>query len=194
MAAANNNAEGSADGTTEHNLLCKASSVHVCLRLTCSILQAVYIRRSEVDANGSSRKASIRPKAKRYTSETLPDRELLILSMLTLWRADIWWYLDGQTDEIVDNFFNLCVSIYIAPADPAIRWSLGRTFRCWLDSILACPPDHPKWATLSRWVSEAGYVGRGPSAHACSYHMLIDSNAQTGGPRVGGKPPPECAD
>ncbi|KAI1796034.1 hypothetical protein LXA43DRAFT_649826 [Ganoderma leucocontextum] len=121
-----------------------------------TIFYAVYIHRSEVDANGSSRKANIRPKAKRFTSETLPDRELLILGLLALWRADIWWYHDGLGDELIGDMFNLCVSIYIAPADPAIRWSLGRTFRYFTESIQQCNQDHEKWPLLSRWVTEVG--------------------------------------
>ncbi|TBU46391.1 hypothetical protein BD309DRAFT_622853 [Dichomitus squalens] len=127
---------------------------HVMKRMN-TIFYATYVRRSEVDANGSSRKPSMRPKAKRYTSEILPDRELLILAILTLWRADFEWYIDSQPDEIIDNFFSLCVSVYITPADPAIRWSLGRTFRCFMEYILSCPKDHPRWDLMSRWVSEA---------------------------------------
>ncbi|KAI0638553.1 hypothetical protein C8Q77DRAFT_1047292 [Trametes polyzona] len=120
------------------------------------IFNSVYTRRSEVDANGSSRKSSIRPKAKRYTSETLPDRELFILSLLTLWRTDIWWYHDCLQPGEIDRIFTACVTIYSAPADPAVKWSLGRTFRYLIESVVQCPQDNPRYPLLVRWVEEVG--------------------------------------
>lgn len=121
--------------------------------------QSVYTRRSEMDANGASRKVNLRPRAKRYTSETLPDRDLLILGLLTVWRADIWWYHDCLTEDVVSGIFASCVSIYVSPADPAVRWSLGRTFRYFIESVVQCPIDNPKWPLLLKWVTEVGCVG-----------------------------------
>ncbi|KAI8982739.1 hypothetical protein BD414DRAFT_515918 [Trametes punicea] len=120
------------------------------------IFVSVYTRRSETDANGSSRKSAIRPKAKRYTSETLPDRELLILGFLTLWRADIWWYHECLDSEELDNIFEACVSIYTSPADTAVKWSLGRTFRYLIESVVQCPPDNPRYSLVARWADEVG--------------------------------------
>ncbi|KAH9939229.1 uncharacterized protein BXZ73DRAFT_88953 [Epithele typhae] len=121
-----------------------------------TIFYVAYVRRSEVDHNGSTRKINIRPKAKRYTSETLPDRDLLILSLLTLWRSDIWWYLEALTEQVVDEVFATSVSVYATPADPAVRWSLARTFRYLAESIAQCPVDHPKRLVFARWISETG--------------------------------------
>ena len=111
-----------------------------------------------MDAHGSSRKINPRPKAKRYTSETLPDRDLLILSLLALWRADCWWYHDSLTENDVDRIFSTSVTIYAAPMDPTVRWSLARTFRYLMESIVQSPPDHPKRELLLKWVTESGYV------------------------------------
>ncbi|KAI0329579.1 hypothetical protein GY45DRAFT_1324865 [Cubamyces sp. BRFM 1775] len=121
-----------------------------------AIFFSVYTRRSETDANGSSRKSAIRPKAKRYTSETLPDRDLFILGLLTLWRSDIWWYHDCLNPEDIDGVFEACVAIYSAPADPAVKWSLGRTFRYLIESVVQCPRDSPRYPLLIKWVEEVG--------------------------------------
>ncbi|KAI0737738.1 hypothetical protein C8Q80DRAFT_1276173 [Daedaleopsis nitida] len=123
-----------------------------------TIFYSVYTRRSEMEPNGVSRKVNLRPRAKRYTSETLPDRDLLILGLLTLWRADIWWYHDCLTEEVVSIVFTSCLSIYMSPADPAVRWSLGRTFRYFIESVVQCPVDNPKWPLLLKWVTEVGPV------------------------------------
>lgn len=122
-------------------------------------LQTAHTGRSEVDAHGNSRKISIRPKAKRYTSETLPDRDLLILSMMTLWRADVWWYHDALDEAVIGRIFSTSVSIYSMPMDPAVRWSLARTFRYLMESIVQCPVDSPRRPLLLTWVTETGYVG-----------------------------------
>ena len=120
--------------------------------------QTAHTGRSEVDAHGNSRKISIRPKAKRYTSETLPDRDLLILSMMTLWRADVWWYHDALDEAVIGRIFSTSVSIYSMPMDPAVRWSLARTFRYLMESIVQCPVDSPRRPLLLTWVTETGYV------------------------------------
>lgn len=127
-----------------------------------NIPQSVYTRRSEVDTNGSSRKSAIRPKAKRYTSETLPDRDLFILSLLTLWRTDIWWYHDCLQPGEIDGVFAACVTVYSAPADPAVKWSLGRTFRYLIESVVQFPRDSPRYPLLVKWVEEVGYVQVSP--------------------------------
>ncbi|OJT11370.1 Neurofibromin, partial [Trametes pubescens] len=121
-----------------------------------AIFFSVYTRRSEVDTNGSSRKSAIRPKAKRYTSETLPDRDLFILSLLTLWRTDIWWYHDCLQPGEIDGVFAACVTVYSAPADPAVKWSLGRTFRYLIESVVQFPRDSPRYPLLVKWVEEVG--------------------------------------
>lgn len=91
-------------------------------------------------------------------SETLPDRDLLNLCLLTLWRADIWWYHEGVEEDVLDKIFDMTLRIYSAPVDPAVRWSLGRTFRYFIESVIACPEDHPKWPILRTWVTEVGCV------------------------------------
>ncbi|CDO69579.1 hypothetical protein BN946_scf184759.g19 [Trametes cinnabarina] len=125
------------------------------LRLN-SLFFSVYTRRSETDANGSSRKSAIRPKAKRYTSETLPDRDLFTLSLLTLWRSDMWWYHDCWQVEDLDTAFNACVTIYSAPADPAVKWSLGRTFRYLVEAVVQYPRNDPRYPALTKWANEVG--------------------------------------
>ncbi|KAI0775878.1 hypothetical protein BD413DRAFT_470082 [Trametes elegans] len=124
-------------------------------RLTLIFL-SVYTRRSEIDASGASRKSATRPKAKRYTSETLADRDLFLLSVLTLWRSDIWWYYDSGSSGNIDGVFNHTVTVYNAPADPAVKWSLGRTIRYLIESVGQCPTDHPLYPQLVRWVEEIG--------------------------------------
>ncbi|KAI0355329.1 hypothetical protein OH77DRAFT_1424817 [Trametes cingulata] len=141
-----------------------------------AVFYYVYTRRSEVDEHGSSRKSAIRPKAKRYTSETLPDRELLILGILTLWRSDIWWYHDCWSLEQLNMVFDACVTVYSAPADPAVKWSLGRTFRYLIESVVQCPPDSPRFPSLLKWVDE---VGPGILASVANHLLNVRTDLQS---------------
>ncbi|OBZ70421.1 Neurofibromin [Grifola frondosa] len=113
-------------------------------------------RRSEVGAGGVSKKANFRPKAKRYTSETLADRELLLLSILTLWRADVWWFHDCVDLEQKSSWVKEWLEIWHAPADPAVRFSLARTFRHLVENVAQMSADHPRFAVLSMWQSVVG--------------------------------------
>ncbi|KAI0371618.1 hypothetical protein BV20DRAFT_1017123 [Pilatotrama ljubarskyi] len=141
-----------------------------------AVFYYVYTRRSEIDEHGSSRKSAIRPKAKRYTSETLPDRELLILGILTLWRSDIWWYHDCWNLEQLDTVFDACVTVYSAPADPAVKWSLGRTFRYLIESVVQCSPDSPRYPALTKWVEE---VGPGILASVANHLLNVRTDLQS---------------
>ncbi|KAH9854976.1 hypothetical protein C2E23DRAFT_883516 [Lenzites betulinus] len=144
-----------------------------------TLFSSVYTRRSEVDANGSSRKTAIRPKAKRYTSETLPDRDLFILSLLTLWRTDIWWHHDCIGPEELENIFDRSVTVYSAPADPAVKWSLGRTFRHLMESAMQCPPENNRYAGLVRWLEEVG-----PAIMASVANHLLNTRMDIQGQRM----------
>ena len=137
------------------------------------LLQTAYTRRSETDAHGSSRKISIRPKAKRYTSETLPDRDLLILSMLTLWRADVWWYHDTLDEAVNDRIFSASISVYATPTDPAVRWSLARTVRYLFESVVQCPVEHPRRPMMLAWMSQTGYVNQEDPPHGILLTLVI---------------------
>ncbi|KAL7282669.1 hypothetical protein ACG7TL_004142 [Trametes sanguinea] len=141
-----------------------------------SIFFSVYTRRSETDANGSSRKSAIRPKAKRYTSETLPDRDLFVLALLTLWRSEIWWYADCLEMDQLEFVFETCVTIYSAPADPAVKWSLGRTFRYLVECVVQYPRDGPRYPVLLKWSDE---VGPAILASVCNHLLNVRTDLQS---------------
>ncbi|TCD61394.1 Ras GTPase activating protein ira2 [Steccherinum ochraceum] len=117
-----------------------------------AVLSHAVLRRSEIDAQGSIKKPAFRPKAKRYTSETMPDRELLSLAALALFRADYSWYLAVLNPKESHIWIPYCLELYQVPGDFVVKMSLNRTFGHGIDYIASYPMDHPKFLLYSGWM------------------------------------------
>ncbi|KAL4251095.1 Ras-GAP domain-containing protein [Abortiporus biennis] len=132
-------------------------------------LASVYghsiLRRSETDSMGNIKKPAFRPKAKRFTSETLPDRELLSLACLALYRADPWWYLDVISKDHALTSTSGSLELWFAPTDPIVKTAMNRTCRCSLEAIIRMSPDHPMFPACANWF---GHVVSGTLAAVCN--------------------------
>ena len=116
------------------------------------------MRRSETDAEGTIRVPALRPKGKRYTAETVADRELLSLAVLALYRAEINWFL-----SIIDLDTELywvpgAVELWMIPCDTSVKVSMNRTTRYAFDTISHMSPQHPVWMAAASWMACAMYV------------------------------------
>ncbi|KAH9927288.1 uncharacterized protein B0H18DRAFT_1161603 [Fomitopsis serialis] len=139
------------------------------------ILAASLTRRSEVDPLGNIKKPALRPKAKRYTSETLPDRELLAYSLLALFRADPMLYINGLDVSQESKWTKVCVECWHAPGDPAIKMSLAKTFRSWVDMLVRLPPEHPRHQVGCIWLAT---VSPAILATVCTNLLLARTDLQ----------------
>lgn len=120
------------------------------------IFHSAITRRSEVDANGLMKKANYRPKAKRYTTETLPDRELAIHATMALWRADIFWFLDGLNPDNEARWIAQTLEQWQSPSDSSIKWGIAKTIRYIQEGIRASPPDSLAFINGSKWMAHCG--------------------------------------
>ena len=98
------------------------------------------------------KKAGYRPKAKRYTAETLPDRELALHAILALWRADVHWFLDGLHPEHEDKWIPQTLEQWHSPADYSVRLGLARTIRYIQEGLEKMPHDSPVYQTGVTWI------------------------------------------
>ncbi|EMD40361.1 hypothetical protein CERSUDRAFT_148314 [Gelatoporia subvermispora B] len=119
------------------------------------IYRSCTLRRSELDEHGFGRKSALRPKAKRYTSETLPDRELLALSIDALWRADNWWFLHALDASFMQYWIPDTIEIWHSQLDPACKISMARTYRGVFRTIAKMPADHPHFDTVALWIKHS---------------------------------------
>ena len=104
------------------------------------------------------KKANYRPKAKRYTTETLPDRELAIHATMALWRADVSWFLDGLDARHEAHWIPQTIEQWQAQTDSSIKFGLVRTIRYIQEGIRNSPMDTPAFMNGSRWMMHCGYV------------------------------------
>ena len=114
--------------------------------------QSTVSRRSEIDVNGIMKKANYRPKAKRYTTETLPDRELLVHAILALWRADTSWFLDNLDPAEERAWIPHALEHWQASTDYSIKFGYVRTMRLVLEGVRNSPVDSHSWIVGSKWV------------------------------------------
>lgn len=104
------------------------------------------------------KRANYRPKAKRYTTETLPDRELAIHATMALWRADVFWFLDGLNPDHAPQWIPQTIEQWQAQTDSSIKWGIARTIRYIQEGIRASLTDSPAFINGSMWMMHCGYV------------------------------------
>ena len=104
------------------------------------------------------KKARYRPKAKRYTTETLPDRELAIHATMALWRADVSWFLDGLDAVNEPKWIPQTIEQWQAQTDSSVKYGIARTIRYIQEGIRNSPTDSPAFINGSKWMMHCGYA------------------------------------
>ena len=102
------------------------------------------------------KKANYRPKAKRYTTETLPDRELAIHAIMALWRADVSWFLDGLDPTHEPFWIPQTLEQWLAQTDNSIKYSIARTIRYIQEGIRRSPIESKQFQNGSMWMMHCG--------------------------------------
>lgn len=85
----------------------------------------------------------------------MPDRELLSLAALALYRADIWWYLCTLAMEQEPIWIPICIDLWLTPGDPSVKVSMNRTTRYAIETVARMPPTHPHFGPCSGWMAHA---------------------------------------
>ena len=124
------------------------------------------------------KKANYRPKAKRYTTETLPDRELAIHATMALWRADVSWFLDGLNPQNEARWMPQTIEQWQAPTDLSIKSGIARTIRYIQEGIRNSPVDSPAFINGSKWMMHCGCVSSRGSALPASLIWGLEVRAR----------------
>ncbi|EKM59988.1 uncharacterized protein PHACADRAFT_115378 [Phanerochaete carnosa HHB-10118-sp] len=131
----------------------KISAIKACITL---ITESSITRRGEIDSNGLVKKANYRPKAKRYTTETLPDRELAIHVTMALWRADVHWFLDGINPDNEPRWIPDTLEQWQAESGSSVKWGMAKTIRYIQEGIRASAEGSPTFVAGSKWMMHCG--------------------------------------
>ena len=109
------------------------------------------LMRSDHDGRGTGGKARRRPRARRPTTETHDDRELLIFSILTLWRSEIPWHtLATDKLELADWVPN--AMIVWSVQDRNVNMAVARSYRAVQDRVFHESPGTPHFENAVLWL------------------------------------------
>ncbi|KAI0340881.1 hypothetical protein BDW22DRAFT_1485833 [Trametopsis cervina] len=121
-----------------------------------SIYQAAISHRSEIDPSGTMKKANYRPRAKRYTTETLPDRELALHAIMALWRADVSWFLEGLDLAQEPQWIAHTLETWQSTVDNSLKYSFARTIRYIQEGVRNSPVESRSFIHGARWMMNVG--------------------------------------
>jgi neurofibromin 1 len=98
---------------------------------------------------GVTRRVAPRPKAKRNPAEPLPERDVLILAILSLWRSSPAFFQQGiQTAEDIESWANVAVKLWESPADISVKVSTASCMRKISEQVFMTPPTNPDYMIM----------------------------------------------
>jgi hypothetical protein len=107
-----------------------------------SIFKSVGLRHPEVDQNGTMKRSAGRPKAARIIPQPLSDREVLLLGILSLWRAHSTFHFKHMTEQEVEEWIMTADRIWQTPIDNSVRVSGTTILRAATENLFAaCATD-----------------------------------------------------
>lgn len=109
------------------------------------------VRRNEVDENGKLRRAALRPKAKRYVAETVSDRELVLIAVLGLWRANLGWTFTGLTKAEMDAWMPMALAVWEQQTDTSVQYSIAVALGQVGTQLDQLRSSDPLYATAGPW-------------------------------------------
>lgn len=108
------------------------------------------LMRSDHDGRGIGGKARRRPRARKHNT-THDDRELLIFSIMTLWRSDLPWHtLATDKLDLADWVPNAMVIWSLG--DQTINLAVARAYRFVQDRVFNESPGTPHFEAAVLWL------------------------------------------
>lgn len=121
-----------------------------------NILKTTCVHRSEVDQFGIMKRPASRPKAKRSPEiSPLPDREVLILAILSLWRMSPDFGFKYLSEEEIDSWTTAVARLWNAQIDYSVKASLGISSRKLTEHVFTYLPTDPNVPKMTAWLTYA---------------------------------------
>ncbi|KZT29450.1 hypothetical protein NEOLEDRAFT_1128208 [Neolentinus lepideus HHB14362 ss-1] len=142
-----------------------------------AIVKSAASRQNEVDAMGFVKRASQRPKSRRYTSETLSDRELLVLAICSLWRANYRYYFIALVLIPTPDWLPVGIKVWESPMDSSVKQSTAWSIRYLCELIFSMQPEDEYFHEAVTWMKLACPATL-TSISMCLLNARIDLKAQ----------------
>ena len=100
-------------------------------------------RRPEVDSYNNPKRASTRPRGKRthHAPDPLHDRDILVLSILSLWRSSPGFTMRGMIDEDMGSWFSITSKIWDSNLDICVKVSTACCLSRMTELAFMASPD-----------------------------------------------------
>uniref|UniRef100_A0A0W0FVQ0 Ras-GAP domain-containing protein n=1 Tax=Moniliophthora roreri TaxID=221103 RepID=A0A0W0FVQ0_MONRR len=116
------------------------------------IFKAASTRRPETDSFGNLKRNSNRPRIKKLIYTSLSDREIMILAILSLWRARANFFLSNMRDRDTPGWTVTTVKLWEANVDTSVKISAASM--CLLEAELGfmLSPQEPLYEECVQWL------------------------------------------
>ncbi len=111
-----------------------------------------------MDQHKNPKRASTRPKAKRSQMHPLPDRENLLLGILSLWRADPSFHFEGLEVSENEDVGSSSVKIWSSDTDITVKISAAVTVKYIAELTYKAQPSDPHTGIMLSLLNRALYV------------------------------------
>jgi hypothetical protein len=114
--------------------------ISFCCRTSLNIIQHASMKRGEAD-NSTARRPTPRPKSKGSATSRLSDRELLLIAILALWRADIAVYFLGLGDlNSPTDMAPIGINVWDNVSEPVLKLFLSKAYTFFVDTAFIMRP------------------------------------------------------
>ena len=103
-------------------------------------------------------RVSSRPKARRYSPDTLTDRELLLLSILAMWRSDPSLLLMNYDKPEIEEWVPAATRLWDSPIDISVKISASTSFHLIGEALYQMIPSDDFFDGIATWVELASSV------------------------------------
>ncbi|RDB19915.1 Neurofibromin [Hypsizygus marmoreus] len=106
-----------------------------------NIFRTAGLRQPELDQYGNMKRIASRPKSIRISGQPLSDREVLLLGILSLWRANPFFFLKNITPLEMEEWVITGNRIWEAPMDISVKVSNASCFYTYAAALFSTPPS-----------------------------------------------------
>ncbi|KAG7097519.1 hypothetical protein E1B28_004862 [Marasmius oreades] len=121
------------------------------------IFKAASTKRPETDAFGNMKRSAPLPRAKKIQRQNLSDREVLLLAILSLWRARPTFFLTNmqEKDNTSWNIFFSTTKLWEANVDNSVKISNAATVLLKAEVGIMLSPQDPLYEECNTWLRES---------------------------------------
>ncbi|TFK24729.1 hypothetical protein FA15DRAFT_406917 [Coprinopsis marcescibilis] len=105
-----------------------------------SVLITTAIGRPQLDQYGNVKRQAARPKGRRTLPEALNDKEVLLLSILSIWRNSPMFFMKGMDEEEMEAWIPVTAKLWDAPIDITVKISTASCLKKVTELSFLFPP------------------------------------------------------